>query len=422
MSSCASALRRGMAMFDLDRYAEAENFFREALGSDPDHPLALYLLANSIYLQEDRGEEALAVIDNLLAKEPGDSSNHLLRARILDGLDRDKEGLVAVDQALALDPESANALAVRASLLLDLNRRPEAEACARRALELEPDHTHAGLMLSAALRMQGKRAEDRDRARELLAREPNSSHAHTNAGYAALSSGRYPEAEDHFLESLRLDPLHRDAQEGLKMAFRARSRVYAAELRFSHWFAAREGVGRYVLLILVCFALGAGSGFVRDLAGDLVARVFSLASLTFFALWITHTHLGNLALMADARGRHALDSAERWTSLVVVTLLPVGLLLRGLAMAHPPLLTPLGTHLVWAAIALGMSRPNAVPAGRVFFLVCGLLLLAGWTASVLSLGLLRGVIPPVVPAMYILHAPKFFAMVMLLSVMDRFRR
>jgi tetratricopeptide (TPR) repeat protein len=422
MSQDFQAFMRGLTLFQRDRPAEAEPFFREALSSDPSDPETLYFLSASLHGQRGREKEALPVIDAAIAIEPEDVYALILRARILDDLGRDKEGVEAVDRALALSPENSLAMAVRASLLIDLKRKTEAETWARRALEIDPDNNLAQLILASSLRLQGKREEDLSQARLILAQDPDSPVAHANAGYAAVSAADFPQAEKHFLEALRLNADYDDARDGLKIAYRARSKVYAACVWLHHRIASNSSFANTVLLVFYVLMLTRADDLARYLGGPVAARAVSLACLTLIALYQVHVHLGNLALMSDRNARLSLKDQERWITLIVLSLLATGLSLGVIAVSTPMPLRPMAIQLVCAAMLISLISPNESPEGRRLFTIGSILLLAAWLVLALGLGWLRGLVPAPLVVVLLSKGVLGFLLFFVWSFFDRFKR
>ena len=86
-----------------------------------------------------RNEEALAVFDRALALMPGDAALVQLRIEALLRLKRYAEVLAATDQALAVHPSAVILLHQRGLALAGLGRHGDAQACFARVLALKPD-------------------------------------------------------------------------------------------------------------------------------------------------------------------------------------------------------------------------------------------------------------------------------------------
>ena len=102
--------------------------------------------------QTGRLSDALASVDTLIARAPGWSIAHNLRAGLLHDLGRDPEALAAYASAIAAAPPSAQIVSNRADLLAALGRPAEAVADYQRALALQPGYARAEEGLAALRR------------------------------------------------------------------------------------------------------------------------------------------------------------------------------------------------------------------------------------------------------------------------------
>ena len=106
-----------------------------------------------------RNEEALAVFDRALTLVPGDAELILLRIETLLRLKRHAEALAATSPALALHPQAVNLLHQRGLALAGLGRHADAESCFARVLELKPDSDAALYERGTALAAQHRIAD-----------------------------------------------------------------------------------------------------------------------------------------------------------------------------------------------------------------------------------------------------------------------
>src|SRR6202023_2075115 len=150
-------------------------------------------------------------------------------------------------------PGSPDSYVAESLVMLVLSNPQEAERAARQALALDAQNEAAGDSLADALRMQGKLEESAAQIRGLLGRNPENPWTHSSAGMLALQRGEILAAETHFLTALRIEPEHREAREGLLHAFRARSPLYRAYLKYSFTMEklGRTGRGMVVIGLLI---------------------------------------------------------------------------------------------------------------------------------------------------------------------------
>lgn len=157
----------------LNRPAEAERCYREALTLKPDYRQALIGLAKSQQAQN-----------------------------------RFADALAAYDRALALAPQDLDALLGRAEVLIECVQRTAALDCCRRARTLAASD-------AAQLQRVGLAFHDFDAHREAracfeaaLVLQPDLAEAHNSLGITLGDLGDLPHAEAEYREALRLKPDH----------------------------------------------------------------------------------------------------------------------------------------------------------------------------------------------------------------------
>jgi tetratricopeptide (TPR) repeat protein len=376
------------------RYREAESYLRIAIQNDPEDPQGFFFLATCLMHDPNTRPEALSMIDQALRLRSTRAIYHAQRANILILLSRTKEALSDVEQARTLAPDSPDSYVAESLAMLVLGKPQEAERAARQALVLDAENEAAGDSLADALRMQGKLDESAAQIRGLLSRNPENPWTHSSAGMLALQRGQVRVAETHFLSALRIEPEHREAREGLLHAFRARSPLYRAYLKYSFMMEklGRTGRGMVVigLLILMQFANVAFVGPLAPIGIALVAFYF------LFVLWIwVAKGVGNLFLSFDRFARNALRADEKAEALVVGGGVLVGLALFGTGLWMKQIgVIFFGLTLIAAAFPMSLFFTNRSKKGRVVFGLVGAFVYLGGLFSlllvVLPVGSARG--------------------------------
>lgn len=365
------------------RYREAESYLRTVIQNDPEDPQGFFFLATCLMHDPDTRLEALSMIDQALRLRPTRAFYHAQRANILILLSRTKEALLEVEHARSLAPDSPDSYVAESLVMLVVGKPQEAERAARQALALDAENEAAGDSLADALRMQGRVEESAAQISGLLARNPENPWTHSSAGMLALQRGEVPDAEKHFLSALRIEPEHREAREGLLHAFRARSPLYRAYLKYSFMMErlGRAGRGMLVIGLLIMMQLS-NIAFVGRLAP--VGMVL-VAFYCLFVLWIwVAKGVGNLLLLFDRFARLALRPDEKKEAFVVG-----GGVLVGLAMFVTGLLTKqisvifVGLTLTAAAFPMSLVFTNRSKAGRLVFSLVGVLVYLGGLISFL---------------------------------------
>ena len=316
MSESLPHLLRGRLLREQHRYEEAEAYFRQAIGADPDRSECYAELALCLYTMEGRRDEALQAIDDAIGRDPDDARSHGLRSLILSHLRRGREALDAAERAITIDPDDTFNYAAKAEALSILGRYSAAEEATRQALTIDPDHGLATNMLASLLRQQGKQAESESATEDLLAKQPDSAYSHYNAGWTALHARDCRKAEHHFRETLRIDADFEGAREGLLESFRARSGYYRLYLRYAHWMQRFTDKTQWLLIIgfLVIFNFGRR---LLAMVSPLLSGLFIAAYLGFvFWVWLAGG-IGSFLIMLDKSARHALKRSEKLEGIAV---------------------------------------------------------------------------------------------------------
>ena len=372
------------------RYREAESYLRIAIQNDPEDPQGFFFLATCLMHDPNTRPEALSMIDQALRLRPTRAVYHAQRANILILLNRTKEALAEVDQARTLAPDSPDSYVAESLVMLVLGKPQEAERAARDALALDAENEAAGDSLADALRMQGKLEESDAQIRGLLGRNPENPWTHSSAGMLALQRGEIRAAETHFLSALRIEPEHREAREGLLHAFRARSPLYRAYLKYSFMMEKLGRTGRGMLVIgLLILMQFVNVVFVGRLAPiGIVLVVF----YCLFVLWIwVAKGVGNLFLLFDRFARIALRTDEKAEALVVGggVLLGLASFAAGLWVKQISVMF-VGLTLIAAAFPMSLLFTNRSKAGRIVFGLVGAFVYLGGLASILLVTLPLG--------------------------------
>jgi hypothetical protein len=124
------------------RLAKAEPFYRQILGTQPDHAEALHMLGLLAH-QSGHHDVALGLIGRAVVLVPNDAGCFANLCDVHRVLGRFDEAVAAGNRAIALRPGFAIAHNNLANALMDMGRFDEAIAACRRTLELIPDDPEA---------------------------------------------------------------------------------------------------------------------------------------------------------------------------------------------------------------------------------------------------------------------------------------
>lgn len=184
----------------------------------------------------ERPEEALALVEPLLKRDPADAQALVLRSTARFMLGEIEAGRADLDRALALDPKQRRAWLNRAALDLAGADYAAALEAFRRAESLDPRAPDNDLNIGAVLLLQGELRTASERFARYLEAHPRSADAlylvatnYAVAGYEAL-------AIEHLRRAVDLDELAR---------LRARTDPNFADLRDNPRFASLLTVDTY---------------------------------------------------------------------------------------------------------------------------------------------------------------------------------
>lgn len=132
----------GNALALLGHSQEALTAYREALRLKPLYGEA-QLNAARLLMDDERFEEARAMLDGLLAREPRHAEATAMLAQCLAATGHDADALAAAAEAVKLDGGTAQSFLARAEVLSAARREQDALADYARALALEPRNVTA---------------------------------------------------------------------------------------------------------------------------------------------------------------------------------------------------------------------------------------------------------------------------------------
>jgi TolB-like protein/Flp pilus assembly protein TadD len=177
--------KQRLAKETTEDWAEAINYFQQAIKLDPSYALAYVGLADAYIWQSTWGdfprEETLA------------------------------KAQVVVDKALALDDKLGEAYNSLAGILQARQDFEAAEATYQRALELNPNYATAYYWYGTLLGISGRHEEELALYRKALELDPLSATVIMHVGRAFFGLGQFDEALVWFEKVLEVDPLHAEA-------------------------------------------------------------------------------------------------------------------------------------------------------------------------------------------------------------------
>jgi predicted TPR repeat methyltransferase len=156
--------------------------------------------------QQDRGDEAVALIERSLQLQPDQPDWHSNLGIVLQEHLRLDEAITAYERAIALDPDHANAHNNLGVVLRAKGRMAEAEAAYRAAIEADPRHSDAHHNLGVLLNGLGRRREAALCFSKVITLRPKHPEARRLLALAHHTLGDTGKAIDVFEEWLREEP------------------------------------------------------------------------------------------------------------------------------------------------------------------------------------------------------------------------
>ena len=186
-----SALSRGADLSLSNDYAGAAGEFKRAVGLDPspDNAATAYDLLATVYLQQDKTDDAIAAYKTSISISPNNDETHMKLGSIYFGEKRYVEAESEYKTAVRISPtSSANVLALGQAYLAT-NRFAEAETQFKQVIRLSPNH-HAGYYaLGQAYAQEGRNDEAIDEFNKAVSLKNDFFDAHVDLGYAYAELG-----------------------------------------------------------------------------------------------------------------------------------------------------------------------------------------------------------------------------------------
>ena len=206
----------------------AEQHYLEALRQNPTHIYASINLG-LLYMQEKRTGEGLALLENVVALNPGWALAHYWYSRGLLTAHRTDESLAELRWAADLDPRQLQYQYEAAQALQNSGDRPASIPYLERVMAINPDFANAGFLLGFAYQKSGDNLHAIEEYKRFLARQPEHVQGQFNLAFALMDEGDCAEAIRHFETVLELRPDYREVHLHLARCFQQTGDEAAAE-------------------------------------------------------------------------------------------------------------------------------------------------------------------------------------------------
>jgi Flp pilus assembly protein TadD len=196
---------------------------RKSSYSEEDDPkrliayVAMHEQASELFVQ-GRPEEALALLREVLEKQPGSSFAYQKLAYALRQLGRTPEAIQVLEEGISRGVTDLSLLALLGSYLLDVSDLPRALALLEGLAADHPEFAEAHNYLGVAYARLGRPLEAEREFARVLELDPSSASASNNLGSLFLERGEDAKAVPHLKRALELDPSSASASNGLGVA------------------------------------------------------------------------------------------------------------------------------------------------------------------------------------------------------------
>ena len=221
---------------------QAERLYRQIIASEPDNQITLYFLSG-LCCRQNQTDEALSLIERVIALDPGNADAHSNRGIILERLGRSGEAQASYRTAVAVNPDHA------------------------------PAHNHLGVQLS----VQGKTDEAIELYRRAVELAPDAADYRYNLGRALRSSGDLQGAVDAYRGTLERNLHHSGAWEGLAWTFILADRRDLARQAYEDWQRVEPDNPAIGFLLSAC----TGEGVPSRAPESYVRKLFDSMADTF---------------------------------------------------------------------------------------------------------------------------------------------
>ena len=319
-------LERARHLLQLSRFTEALSEINKQLAIDPNDSDTL-TLASICNLNLNNLKEAEASIQAAITLNPSSPFVFYIYSKILFAKEDYQGAEKRVKEAIALNPFAAENFSWLARIHLHNKDYEEALHIANEGLAIEPDNINCLNTRTIALVKLNKKDEAFATIQDALTEDPHNPSTHANTGWAMLEQRNYKMALQHFYESLRIEPNNEWARSGMIEALKARYWIYRIFLRYMFWIGNLKPQQQWFFIIgiyVLAQILKRLSNSIPKLEW-IITPLLIAYGLFAFSTWIIQP-LFNLLLFLHPKGRYALDSEERKTSILVGVALAAGLI------------------------------------------------------------------------------------------------
>jgi len=195
----------GTAYYDLGRYRQAIQAYKQAIKTKHDYLDASYNLGNA-YLRLGRYAEAINAFEQAVAINPDFAYAHSNLGAAYGKLGRYHEALQALKQAIAIDPNQLDACYNLGNVYASLGRHQQAIDAFEQATRIKPDDPFAWCNLGNAYAGLGRYRQAINVYKQAITIKPDYTDPRFNLGLTYMNIGDKPSALQQYEILKTLDP------------------------------------------------------------------------------------------------------------------------------------------------------------------------------------------------------------------------
>jgi arylsulfatase A-like enzyme/Flp pilus assembly protein TadD len=197
---------------------------RKSQYTEDDDPKRLIDLSNayddsSVLFAQGRRKEALAILEDLVRKQPRSSQAHQKLAFALRQVGRLEEAIEVLRSAVGNGVQEKSLVALLGVYLIEAGREGEAASLLEELVHRDPDYAEGHTYLGFAYGRLGRLEEARREFEIVLELDPSSAQTYNSLGSMALDRGDLAEALRLLKEALKYDPELAGAHNALGVAY-----------------------------------------------------------------------------------------------------------------------------------------------------------------------------------------------------------
>lgn len=247
----------GIAASATGRPNDAIKYFQKALKLQPDFPDAEKNLAQTLILI-GRADTALAVLDKIVKKMPGDWKIWFLKAQAELALGVEKTALASTDKAISLNAATGTLHHLRSTINLSLGLIRDAIVDLQNALQINPDDVTALTNLSLPLARQTRSSEALEVVKKAVKLAPSDLPARLRLATQYVEMGKPDDGIHHYNIVLELQQDNPTALEQLTyLQTKADAAALEPKIRSAMKKVAKHTENRACLMYALSAALAA---------------------------------------------------------------------------------------------------------------------------------------------------------------------